>query len=80
MSQGCKHLSTFDIVHLGVFFSFRDKRNAARNLVSSVSREKGPGCSFKGLRLAHHGFYLVGSNWAGWKSCFWAKVTALLVQ
>lgn len=80
MSQGYKHLSTFDVAHLGAFFSFRAKRNAARNLVSFVSTEKGPGGSFKGLCVAHRRFYLVGLNWAGWTSCFWAKITALLVQ
>lgn len=80
MSQGYKHLSTFDAAHLGVFFSFRAGRNAARDLVSFLSTEKGASYSFKDLCLVHHGLYLVGSNWAGWKSSFWATVTALLVQ
>lgn len=46
MSQGCKHLSIFDSAHLGVFFSFRADRNAARKLVSFLFTEKDPSCSF----------------------------------
>lgn len=61
MSQGCKHLSIFDSAHLGVFFSFRADRNAARKLVSFLFTEKDPSCSFfKNLCLARSGFYLVG--------------------
>lgn len=46
MSQRCKHLSAFDTVHLGVFFSFRAEKSIARKLTSFLFMEKGPSCGF----------------------------------
>lgn len=55
MSQGCKHLPAFDIVHLGVFFSVGEERKAARKFMSSLFTEKEPRCSFNNLLLVHGG-------------------------
>lgn len=54
-SQGYKHLSTFDAAQLGVLFSFRAGRNAARSLVSSQRRVPS--------RVLSGWFELAGSLW-----------------
>lgn len=46
MSQGLQTLSTFDTVHLGVFFSFRAEKSTARKLMFFSFMEKDPSCDF----------------------------------
>lgn len=59
MSQIYKHWSTFDIVHLGAFFSCREKEMQLESLYPYL-QIKVPIVIVKSLFLSCSGFYLAG--------------------